>query len=174
MVAQNLFFYAMAAVIIIGGIRVVTATNVVHAALWLVVVLAGVAGQFALLAAEFLAAAQVLVYLGAIVVLLLFGIMLTRARLGQEQDLTQPAWYVGAITAVLVFGVMAYALLDEFGWARTALPADTRIQFVEGSNTATVGDALFGVYMIPFQAVGVLLLAALLGAIVLARKDRGR
>jgi NADH-quinone oxidoreductase subunit J len=172
MVAQNIAFYVIAAAIIVGGIRVVTARNVVHAALWLVVVLAGVAGQFVLLAAEFIAATQVLVYLGAIVVLFLFGIMLTRARIGEEQDLTHPSWYAGAITALVLFAVMSYALLDEWGWSRTALPADTRIEFVDGSNTATVGDSIFAVYMVPFQAVGVLLLAALLGAIVLARKDR--
>jgi NADH-quinone oxidoreductase subunit J len=172
MVAQNIAFYVIAAAIIVGGIRVVTARNVVHAALWLVVVLAGVAGQFVLLAAEFIAATQVLVYLGAIVVLFLFGIMLTRARIGEEQDLTHASWYAGAITALILFSVMSYALLDEWGWSRTALPADTRIEFVDGSNTATVGDSIFAVYMVPFQAVGVLLLAALLGAIVLARKDR--
>jgi NADH-quinone oxidoreductase subunit J len=173
MVAQNLFFYAIAAVIIVGGIRVVTCRNVVHAALWLVLVLAGIAGQFLLLAAEFIAATQVLVYLGAIVVLFLFGIMLTRARIGEDQDLTGPGWRVGAFTAVILFAVMAYALIDEWGWSETPLPADTRIQAVDGSNTATVGDAVFSTYVVPFQAVSVMLLAALIGAIVFVRKDRG-
>ena len=68
-----------------GGIRVVTTKNVVHAALYLVVVLAGVAAQYVLLAAEFVASAQVLVYIGAIIVLLLFGVMLTRAKIGRTR-----------------------------------------------------------------------------------------
>ena len=172
MVAQNIAFYVIAAFIVVGGIRVVTTRNVVHAAMWLVTVLAGVAAQYVLLAAEFIAATQVLVYIGAIVVLFLFGIMLTRAKLGQDQTLTHSYWYVGAFTAVLLFGVMAYALFDEWGWEDTALPADTRITDVAGSNTATVSDSIFTDFIVPFEAVGVLLTAALVGAIVLARRDR--
>lgn len=171
MVAQNLFFYVIAAGIVFGAVRVVTSRNVVHAALYLVAVLAGVAAQYVLLAAEFVAATQVLVYVGAVMVLFLFGIMLTRTRIGQDQDLTHPHWWTGAVTAVIVFAVMAYALIDEFGWTRTPLPADTRITGVNGSNTATVSDTVFSTYLLPFEAISVLLLAALVGAIVLARKD---
>jgi NADH-quinone oxidoreductase subunit J len=169
MVAQNLFFYAIAAVIVYSGIRVVTSNNVVHAALHLVAVLASVAAQYILMAAEFVAAAQVLVYIGAIVVLFLFGIMLTRAKLGADQDLTHRHWWVGALTALLLFGVMAFALVDE--WGSQAMPADPQITTVDGSNTATVSDSIFSTYLLPFEVVSVLLLAALVGAIVLARKD---
>jgi NADH-quinone oxidoreductase subunit J len=169
MVAQNVFFYAIAAVIVYSGIRVVTTKNVVHAALYLVAVLASVAAQYILLAAEFVAATQVLVYIGAIVVLFLFGIMLTRAKLGADQDLTHKHWLGGAATALLLFAVMAYALIDE--WGSEAMPADPQITTVNGSNTATVSDSIFSTYLIPFEVVSVLLLAALVGAIVLARKD---
>jgi len=171
MVAQNLFFYAFAAVIVYSALRVVTSANVVHAALHLVAVLASIAAIFALVAAEFVAATQVLVYIGAIVVLFLFGIMLTRAKLGQDQDLTRKEWYGGAVTAVVLLGVMAYALIDEFAWSETPLPADPRIATVDGSNTATVSDSIFSTYLVPFEVISVLLLAALVGAIVLARKD---
>jgi NADH-quinone oxidoreductase subunit J len=173
MVAQNIFFYAIAAVIVFGAIRVVTTHNVVHAALWLVAVLSGVAMQYVLLAAEFVAATQVLVYIGAIIVLFLFGTMLTRARIGVDLDLTNRHWAAGAFAGVVLFGVMAYALLDSFGWSRTPMPADTRIAAVNGSNTSTVSDSVFSQYLVPFEAISVLLLAALVGAIVLARKDRG-
>jgi len=171
MVAQSLFFYAIAAVIVFSAFRVVTTNNVVHAALYLVAVLASVAAQYVLLAAEFVAATQVLVYIGAIVVLFLFGIMLTRSRVGADQGLTHKHWISGAATAVALFAVMAYALVDEFGWSRTPMPADPRIRAVNGSNTATVSDSIFSTYLVPFEAVSVLLLAALVGAIVLARKD---
>ena len=171
MVAQNLFFYAFAAVIVYSALRVVTSANVVHAALHLVAVLASIAAIFALVAAEFVAATQVLVYIGAIVVLFLFGIMLTRAKLGQDQDLTRKQWYGGVVTAVVLFIVMAYALIDEFAWSETPLPADPRIATVDGSNTATVSDSIFSTYLVPFEVISVLLLAALVGAIVLARKD---
>ena len=172
MVAQNIFFYAFAAMIVWSALRVVTTKNVVHAALYLVAVLAAVGAQYVLLAAEFVAATQVLVYIGAIVVLFLFGVMLTRARIGQELDLTNRKAILGGVsTAVLLFGVMAYALIDEYGWSRTPLPADTRIATVQGSNSSTVSDSIFSTYLVPFEVVSVLLLAALVGAIVLARKD---
>jgi NADH-quinone oxidoreductase subunit J len=171
MVAQNIFFYVFAAGIVFAAVRVVTSRNVVHAALYLVAVLAGVAAQYVLLAAEFVAATQVLVYVGAVMVLFLFGVMLTRTRIGQDQELTHRHWWGGALTAVMVFGVMAYALIDEWGWSDTPLPADMRLQSVDGSNTATVSDAVFSTYLLPFEAISVLLLAALVGAIVLARKD---
>jgi NADH-quinone oxidoreductase subunit J len=172
MVAENLFFYAFAAVIGWCALRVVTTRNVVHAALYLVGVLAAVAAEYVMLTAEFVAAAQVLVYIGAIVVLFLFGVMLTRARIGQEQDLTNRRAVLGAAaTSLLLLGVMTYALIDEWGWSRTPLPHDTRQISVAGSNTATVSDTLFRSYLIPFEVASVLLLAALVGAIVLARKD---
>jgi NADH-quinone oxidoreductase subunit J len=172
MVAENLFFYAFAATIVWCAIRVVTTRNVVHAALYLVGVLAAVGAEYIILAAEFVAATQVLVYIGAIVVLFLFGVMLTRARIGQEQDLThRGAVLGGACTALLLLGVMTYSLIDQWGWSRTPLPHDTRLTAVNASNTATVSDTLFRSYLVPFEVASVLLLAALVGAIVLARKD---
>ncbi|MDP1819176.1 MAG: NADH-quinone oxidoreductase subunit J [Acidimicrobiales bacterium] len=172
MVAQNIFFYAIAAVIVWSAFRVVTTQNVVHAALHLVAVLASVAAQYILLAAEFVAATQVLVYIGAIVVLFLFGIMLTRAKIGRDQELTHKSAIVGgALTALLLLAVMGYSLLDEFGWSRTPLPEDSRLIGVNGSNSATVSDSIFSQYLVPFEVISVLLLAALVGAIVLARKD---
>ena len=168
MVAQNIFFYVIAAIMAFSAIRVVTVKNVVHAAMYLVLVLAGVAAQYILLASEFLAATQVLVYIGAIVVLVLFGVMLTRAKLGQDVNLTNDYWYVGAFTAVILFVVMAASLLDYFGDdAFDVANAETQI----ASNTEQVSDALVGQFIVPFQAVSVLLLVALIGAIVMARRD---
>jgi NADH-quinone oxidoreductase subunit J len=94
LVAQNIGFGIIAAVMIVAALRVVTSRNVVHAALWLVLVLAGIAAQYILLAAEFVAVTQVLVYIGAVMVLFLFGTMLTRARIGGEANLDNRNWFV--------------------------------------------------------------------------------
>jgi NADH-quinone oxidoreductase subunit J len=168
MTAQNVFFYLIAIAMVVSAIRMVTVKNVVHAAMYLVVVLAGVAAQFILLASEFIAAAQVLVYIGSIIVLVLFGVMLTRAKLGRDVNLTNDYWYVGAVTGVMVFAVMAYALIDHFGDDK--LDTDNTATQV-AANTEQVSDAIFSTYVVPFEALSVLLLAALVGAIVLARKD---
>jgi len=166
--AQNIFFYLIAGVMAFSAIRVVTVRNVVHAAMYLVLVLAGVAAQYILLASEFLAVTQVLVYIGAIVVLVLFGVMLTRAKLGEEVNLTNDYWYVGAFTAIILFAVMAFSLLDFFGdEPLDQAGAETQVR----DNTEQVADALFGQFVVPFQAVSVLLTVALVGAIVLARRD---
>jgi NADH-quinone oxidoreductase subunit J len=168
MVAQNVFFYLIAAVMAFSAIRVVTVKNVVHAAMYLVLVLAGVAAQYILLASEFLAVTQVLIYIGAIVVVVLFGVMLTRAKLGEDVNLTNDYWYVGAFTAVILFVLLATSLLDHFGdEPLDQANAETQL----ANNTEQVADAIFGPYLVPFQAVSVLLLAALVGAIALARKD---
>jgi NADH-quinone oxidoreductase subunit J len=170
MVAQNIFFYAIAAVMVIAAVVVVTNRNVVRSALALIVVFAGVAAQFVILAAEFVAVTQVLVYIGAIMVLMLFGIMLTRSRIGRDTEMTNAHWWVGAVTALVLLATMGYGLVDHFG--DDPLPAERQITAVNGSNTATLSDAMFGQYLIPFEVISVLLLAALVGAIVIARKDR--
>ena len=163
MVAQHISFAVIAAAIIIAAIRVVTTKNIVHAALYLIIVLAGVAAQYFLLGAEFVGTAQILIYLGAIVVLFLFGIMLTRAPLRGESSLDNDQRLLAAVVGVLLLGVMAYTLLDAFG--DDELPAET-VQ-----RTSQVADSVFSTYLVPFEAVSVLLLAALVGAIVIARKD---
>jgi NADH-quinone oxidoreductase subunit J len=164
-VAQHIAFGIIAAGMIVGAIRVVTTTNVVHAALWLVVVLGGAAALYLLLAAEFVAVTQILVYIGAVTVLFLFGTMLTRARIGREHDLdnkTQRS--VGVIVALIIAGVLGYVLIDAF--RDDQLPAEPLI-----SSTQQVSDSVFGTYLLPFWALSFVLLAAVVGAIVLARKD---
>ena len=169
MVAQNIFFYAIAAVMVGAALVVVTSRNVVRSALALIVVFGGVAAQFIILAAEFVAITQVLIYIGAIMVLMLFGIMLTRARIGRDVEATNDHWWAGVLTSLLLVGVMGYALVDA--WGDDPLPADRQIT-LDGSNTSAVSDSIFSQYLIPFEVVSVLLLAALVGAIVIARKDR--
>ncbi|NDB04323.1 MAG: NADH-quinone oxidoreductase subunit J, partial [Acidimicrobiia bacterium] len=105
LVAQNIGFGIIALLMIVGALRVVTVNNVVHAALWLVVVLSGAAAQYLLLSAEFVAITQVLVYVGAVMVLFLFGTMLTRARIGAENDLNNKNWKIAIPVSLLMLGV---------------------------------------------------------------------
>lgn len=163
LVAQNVFFAVIAAAMVFSAFRCVTTRNVVHAALWLVLVLAGAAAQFILLGSEFVAVTQVLVYVGAIVVLFLFGIMLTRASMGDDETASGEKRVMAAVVAVLLGVVTGGALIDSF--------SDTRLVIDEPQPTAVVSDAIFSQYIIAFEAVSVLLLAALIGAIVVARKD---
>jgi NADH-quinone oxidoreductase subunit J len=163
-VAENVAFGIIALVMVVAAIKVVTSNNVVHAALSLVMVLAGAAAQYLLLAAEFVAVTQVLVYVGAVMVLFLFGVMLTRAKLGIDTDLNNKNFAVGIPVALAMLGVMVYVLID--GFRDTKLPAGrTPI------TTQAVSDDIFKPYLLPFWALSFVLLAAVIGAIVLARKD---
>jgi NADH-quinone oxidoreductase subunit J len=164
-VAQNIAFGVIAVVTCVSAVRMVTTNNVVHAALYLVAVLASLGATYVLLVAEFVATTQFLVYIGAVMVLFLFGVMLTKAPLGSTVSLTGKQWPIGLAVSLLLGGVLAYAIVDQFDFD-TELPADPTI-----FNTADVGDSIFSTYLVPFEAVSVLLLAALIGAIVLARKD---
>jgi len=163
LVAQNVAFAIMAITMIASALRMVTTRNVVHAALYLVIVLAGVAAIFILLGAEFVGVTQIMVYIGAIVVLFLFGIMLTKGSFGDDDGVSGERRLMAGLVGLLVFGVMAAALVESF--------ADAEISRSAPSTTAEVADSIFGTYIIPFEAISVLLLAALIGAIVVARKD---
>src|SRR5712692_9486402 len=114
MIAQNIAFGVLAASMCASAVRVVTTKNVMHAALYLIVVLAGVAGIYILLAAEFAAVVQVLVYIGAIIVLFLFGIMLTRAPIGHEADLDNEQRWAALIVALFLFGILGSVLVNAF------------------------------------------------------------
>jgi NADH-quinone oxidoreductase subunit J len=166
-VAQNVGFYIIAAAMVWGALRVVSTRNVVHAALWLVVVLGGIAAQYILAAAEFVAVSQVLVYIGAVMVLFLFGIMLTRATVGVESDLNNKGWAIGIPVAVVLLAVLSYVTLD---YTRGKVLVD-RDQAQIASTTTAISDAYLGDYLVPLIALSFVLLAAAIGAIVLARKD---
>jgi NADH-quinone oxidoreductase subunit J len=161
---QEILFWVLAVVMGVSALRVVTTQNVVHAALYLVGTLMGAAALYVLLLAELLAWAQVLIYVGAVVVLMLFGLMLTRAPIGKRSyDNNQRL--LAAIVAGGLFAVMSWILIDAFDGQKVQL-ADA-----EGTTAESIGDAIFSSYVFPFEAVSVLLLAALVGAVLISRKD---
>ncbi|MFM7718712.1 MAG: NADH-quinone oxidoreductase subunit J [Actinomycetota bacterium] len=162
MSGQEVAFGIVAALGTLAAVRLVTARNVVHAALYLVVALTTVAVAYLLLGAEFAAWVQVLIYVGAIVILFLFGLMLTKAPIGREV-LDNQRRGVAAVIGVAIFAGLAALLLDAFGGEPGVV--------AEVATTGDIGTALFRDYVLPFEAISFLLLAALVGAVVLSRKD---
>lgn len=172
MLAQNVAFGVLALATVLAALRVVTTKNVIHAALYLVVVLASIGALYVLLAAEFVAAVQILVYIGAIVVLFLFGVMLTRAPIGLDNQVDNDQRWTAVVTSLFLLGVLGFVLVDAFGEEELPSLVDvSREQLTAARGTGAVGDAIFSTFLVPFEIVSVLLLAALVGAIVLARRD---
>lgn len=161
---QHIAFWVFAVVMAVSAIRVVTTRNLVHAALYLVGTLMAAAAMYILLLAEFVAWVQVLVYVGAIVVLMLFGLMLTRAQIGSA-NFDNDQRLVAAIVAGVLFGVSSWIMIDGFKGQKVNLAE------AAGTTAATVGEVIFSAYVLPFEVVSVLLLAALIGAVVIARRD---
>ncbi|MEU7868020.1 NADH-quinone oxidoreductase subunit J [Dactylosporangium sp. NPDC049140] len=164
MTVADVLTLALGAVALGAGLLVVTTRHVVRAGLWLVVALGAIAGLYLVLTAELVAWVQVLVYVGAVVVLLLFAVMLTRAPIGASDDLDRARW-PGALVGAGAGAGLAALLIDAFRWTRVAMP--------EAGTAERLGAALFGTWVLPFELVSVLLLAALVGAIVVSRPDIG-
>ncbi|HJQ94565.1 MAG TPA: NADH-quinone oxidoreductase subunit J [Acidimicrobiia bacterium] len=160
----NWVFALLAVASAYSGVRVVTSQNVIRAALFLVGALASSAGLFLLLSAEFVALTLVLVYIGAVIVLFLFGIMITRAPLGRDVALDHKRRAPAAITSALLFAVLSWSSIRAFSAREVAGVGDP-------TDTGLLGEALLGRFVIPFEVVSFLLLAALIGGITLARKD---
>ncbi len=149
----------------------VTTKQLVHAALWLVVALGAVAGCYLLLTAEFVAWVQVLIYVGAVVVLLLFGLMLTRAPIGRLRRPRPDRRCSGPprrSSPLGLAGVVVVAVVDAFRATH-----DRRRRRPAAAPPSVAGTALFRAWVLPFEVLSVLLLAALVGAIVLSRRDIG-
>ena len=160
---QNVAFWIIALTMAVAAVGVVTMKNIVHCALYLVMVLAGIAGLYILLAAEFVFAVQLIVYIGAIVVLFLFGIMLTRAPMRKTGEFDNDQRILAGLVSLLIFGVLAYLLSDQF--------SGDHLRLGQPTQTSAIADSIFRSYVVGFEVVSMLLLAALVGAIVLARRD---
>jgi NADH:ubiquinone oxidoreductase subunit 6 (subunit J) len=155
---------ALGVIAVGSGVLVVTSAHLVRAGLYLVISLGAIAGLYLVLGAELVAWVQVLVYVGAVVVLLLFAVMLTRAPIGPSADLDRPAAPAVLIGGGVGFGLAAL-LAEAFHWTRYDLPPT--------GTAERVGEQIFGGWVLPFEVLSILLLAALVGAIVLSRPDLG-
>lgn len=172
MTAAEVVFALLGVVAVGSAVLVVTTRQLVHAALWLVVAFGALAGCYLVLTAEFVAWTQVLIYVGAVVVLLLFGIMLTRApigrvpRSGADDPLDSGNRWAALAVALATAAVLVTVLVMGFKDAYIDLEAG-------GGGAEPLGGSLFRTWVLPFEVLSVLLLAALVGAIVLSRTDIG-
>jgi NADH-quinone oxidoreductase subunit J len=162
-VAQAVF-YVLGAVILLGGVAVVTTRNVVYAALALLATLTGVAGLFVLLYAEFLALVQLLIYGGAIIIVVLFALMLTRTS---EYTIATEnrRWPFAALASIGLFVLLAVAAIGDSEHYNASRRAAIGIK--------DLGTGLFEQWAVPFEIASVLLLVALIGAIVIGRSNEG-
>jgi NADH:ubiquinone oxidoreductase subunit 6 (subunit J) len=161
---EALGLIAVAALLLVSSLQVVLSRNLFHSVLWLALSLVATAGVFLLLHAEFLAAAQVLLYAGGVVTIVVFAIMLTERLIGQSLAQMSRGLGWGALVAAAVFvGVAAVVLQAPADRAGRAL--------APAAGTADLGRALVTDWVLPFEALAVLLVASLLGAVYLARAD---
>ena len=162
----NWIFLVLALVTFVSALMVVRSQNVVRAVLYLVITLGGSAALFLMLGAEFVGWTVVLVYIGAVIILFLIGIMITKAPLTSTAELSQPisAKVPAALLTLLLFAVVTWAVYQSFGFDTLPFPD-------EATRTGDIGRSLFSTWIIPFETVSFVLLAALIGGISLARRD---
>ncbi len=163
--AGQVVFLVVAATILGSALMVVTTRNLIHAALWLIVTLFGVAVLYALLNAGFLAVVQVVIYIGAIAILFIFAVMLTRKELRDRGAQLNPGWWLGAIVAALSFVGIVSIVRAWVG--SSAVPSSMPAGF---DALSALGNALVSPdgFVLPFEIASVLLLAALVGAVYVA------
>jgi NADH-quinone oxidoreductase subunit J len=166
--AQSIAFFIFSVLTLGGALGVVISRNLLHGALYLIVSLFGGAGFFVLLSAPFLAAVQVLVYIGAIAILIIFAVMLTRS-MTQMRELFNRQWWLSAIVGVLLFVLLAVGVIFPVWGANGTNPNQPATD--EVATTADLGIALVdgNQYVLPFEVASLLLTAAMIGAIVIAR-----
>jgi len=157
----------LSAVALASGVMVITRRNAVHSVIWLIVTLFAVGGIFLLQHAEFLFAVQIILYVGGIMVLFLFVVMLVNLDVALKQAQFSRQWQLGLFTAVLVFAQLAYVIYKiGIGMSLPAQPASP----APAHNTEAIGQALYQTYMLPVEIASLLLLVAMVGAVIMAKR----
>jgi len=160
-------FYILAALTLAGGLASVTLKHLVHCALAVTVAFAGLALLFLQLDAQFAGFAQILVYIGAVVILIVFAILLTRGSDLPKDGVFSKTWPVGLLIAAAVFAVLGWAVLQSV----RALPPQVAVPAV---TVRDIGIALVGRYVLPLEIVALLLTAATIGAVIVAMHEKVR
>ncbi|MCL5096570.1 MAG: NADH-quinone oxidoreductase subunit J [Candidatus Omnitrophica bacterium] len=160
-------FFIIAALIVIGGLAAMLVRKLVHAVLWLMVTLASLAALFLLLGAQFVGFAQILVYVGAVAILIVFAILLTRnSEWAKAGRLASPSWLVGVGIAGLATGCLIASILAS------SIPPGVPVP--PAASVADIGQKLMTEYVLPLEAVGLLLTAAMIGAVIIAMPEDKR
>ncbi len=165
---DTFFFYFFALLTLGGAILTITRRNAIHSAISLIISLIGVAGLFLLQHAEFLFAVQIVLYVGGIMVLFLFVIMLVNLDEAARIRQFNKQWWLALACVVAVGGELVYFLRQGAGSFRLGEAAAAVTQKI--GNTESVADVLFSQYLLPFEVASVLLLAAVVGSVLMARK----
>jgi NADH:ubiquinone oxidoreductase subunit 6 (subunit J) len=158
-------FALIAVLTVAGAVAAMSLRNLVHCALMLMVALAGVAALYLQLGAEFVGFAQFLIYIGAVAILIVFAILLTRGSEPPGQSIFSPKWVVGVGIAVAVFGLLSGVVLSSRVLTREIRPPPE-------ATVHQIGDQLMGKYILPLEVIGLLLTAALIGAVLIAMHEK--
>jgi NADH-quinone oxidoreductase subunit J len=164
---MNVIFYVLAALTVAGGLAAILLKNLIHASLALTVAFAGLALLFLSLDAQFVGFAQILVYIGAVAILIVFAILLTRGSDLPRDGVFSRSWLVGLVIAAAVFAMLGWAVLES----SKALPQQTALPMV---TVHDIGKALMGRYVLPLEVVALLLTAATVGAVIVAMHEKER
>ena len=164
-VAPTFFFYFLSALAILSAILVITRKNPVHSALSLIVTLLSLAGLYLMLYAPFVAGVQIILYAGGIMVLFLFVIMLVSIEKAQREDQFNKQWHVGLLACAALGALFTFVYLRG-----SSVFPQTLAPMPEQSNTQQVAILLFRNYLLPFEIASILLLVAIVGAVVMAKK----
>jgi NADH-quinone oxidoreductase subunit J len=165
---MNLVFAIIASVTIAAGVAAMSLRNLVHCALALTVAFGGLAAAYLQLGAQFVGFTQILVYVGAVAILIVFAILLTRSSESPQHSILSPGWLTGAIVAVVTLGVLVYAIAKSSIALQHGIPPQPR------ATVQQIGNALMNKFVLPLEVVGLLLTAALIGAVIIAMKEEGK
>jgi len=169
MTADQIIFLLCAALILGSALLVVTTRKLIHAALWLVVALFGVAILYAVLQAGFLAVVQVVVYIGAIAILFIFSVMLTRREMLDKGAQTRSNWWLPALLGLAILTGLVFLIIRQPAFGRTAAQIPVGVDTLRNLGNALVSPDAF---VLPFELASVLLLAALVGAVYIASGNK--
>jgi len=170
MLTDTVTFYIFAALVLGGGILTITRRNAVHSAISLIVSLLGVAGLYLLQQAEFLFAVQIVLYVGGIMVLFLFVIMLVNLDMAAKERQFNRQWLVALAAVTAVGAQIGYFIYRGQSAFHIAAPAAKTAGATNLGNTEVLADTLFSQYLLPFEIASLLLLVAVVGSVVMAKK----
>jgi NADH-quinone oxidoreductase subunit J len=158
-------FFILSVLTIAGAAAALTLRNLVHCVLALMLAFVGLAGLYLQLDAQFIGFAQILVYIGAVAILIVFAILLTRGAESPSQSIVSPSWAISSVVSVVVFGILAWAIRSNVA-TRHLIPPQPEV------TVRQIGDALMSRFALPLEVIGLLLTAALVGSVTIAMQEK--